>query len=72
MKKIIAAACLLGSSVALSACGNTGMGYVDTQPPYTEERTAGYRAPQTVDVNVEVEKEPVRTATPVFETRVLK
>ncbi len=67
MKKIIAVICLVGASVALSACGNTGMGYVDTQPPYTQERTASYDEPVAAPTPA-----PVRTATPVFETRVLK
>lgn len=64
MKKVIAVACLLGSTVALSACGNTGTGYVDTQPPYSHERTASHADP--------VAPAPVRTAAPVFEARVLK
>ncbi len=64
MKKFIATVCLLGSALALSACESTGTGYVDTQPPYTQERTAS-SAPAPVAA-------PVRTAEPVFETRVLK
>ncbi len=64
MKKIIATVCLLGSALALSACESTGSGYVDTQPPYTQERTAS-SAPVAAPA-------PVRTAEPVFETRVLK
>ncbi len=40
MKKVIATFCLVGSTIALSACGTTGMGDVDTAPPYTMERTA--------------------------------
>lgn len=65
MKKVIAMACLIGSTVALSACGSTGTGYVDTQPPYSDERTASH----TVETAAPA---PVRAATPVFETRVLK
>ncbi len=40
MKKTIATLCLVGSAFALSACDSTGMGYVDTDPPYSMERTA--------------------------------
>jgi hypothetical protein len=40
MKKIIATFCLLGSTLALSACDTTGHGDMDTQPPYAMERTA--------------------------------
>ncbi len=66
MKTVIAIVCLLGSTLALSACGSTGMGYVDTQPPYAHERTASHKqAPMAKPA-------PVRTAAPVFETRVLK
>lgn len=39
MKKLALALCILGSSVALSACSGT-TGYSDTQPPYGDERTA--------------------------------
>ena len=64
MKKIIATVSLLGATLALSACESTGTGYVDTQPPYEQERTAGgAEAPAPA---------PVKTAAPVFETRVLK
>ena len=61
MKKLIASLCLLGSVVALSACDSTGEGYVDTQPPYATERTAG--ATQAA---------PVQSAEPVFEKKVTK
>jgi len=40
MKKLVATFCLLGSTLALSACDSTDMGYVDTAPPYAVERTA--------------------------------
>lgn len=62
MKKLIASLCLLGSVVALSACDSAGDGYVDTQPPYSTERTAG--ATQAAA--------PVQSAEPVFERKVTK
>ncbi len=40
MKKSVATFCLLGATLALSACDSTDMGYVDTDPPYAVERTA--------------------------------
>ena len=40
MKKVLAALCLVGSTIALSACDTTSMGYVDTAPPYDMDRTA--------------------------------
>ncbi len=40
MKKSVATFCLLGATLALSACDSTDMGYVDTAPPYAMERTA--------------------------------
>lgn len=40
MKKTIATLCLVGSTLALSACDTTGTGDIDTAPPYTQERTA--------------------------------
>lgn len=60
MKKLVATLCLLGATVALTACDSTGEGYVDTQPPYASERTAG----QT--------NAPVQSAEPVFERKVTK
>ncbi len=62
MKALIATVCLLGSTLALAACDSTGQGYVDTQPPYASERTAG--ATQTAA--------PVASAEPVFEKKVTK
>ncbi len=38
MKKLVAAICLTGSALALSACA--GEGNVDTAPPYEMGRTA--------------------------------
>ncbi|MDD3021558.1 MAG: hypothetical protein PHX61_11370 [Alphaproteobacteria bacterium] len=63
MKALIATVCLIGSTVALTACDTTGEGYVDTQPPYAAERTAG--GAQTAPA-------PVMSAEPVFEKRVTK
>jgi len=40
MKKFLAIATVLGTTMALGAC-NGNMGYVDTAPPYTQERTQG-------------------------------
>ncbi len=62
MKALIATVCLIGSTVALTACDTTGQGYVDTQPPYAAERTAG-AAPAAA---------PVMSAEPVFEKKVTK
>lgn len=66
MKALLATVCLLGSTLALTACGSTGEGYVDTQPPYAAERTAGASkeaAPAAA---------PVSSAEPVFEKKVTK
>lgn len=40
MKKFLAIATVLGTTMALGACNST-TGYVDTAPPYTQERTQG-------------------------------
>jgi len=42
MKKSIATFCLLGSTLALSACNFATTGDVNTAPPYSMERTATY------------------------------
>ncbi len=66
MKKLLATACILGSTLALTACDTTGSGYVDTQPPYAQERTVGdVTAPAPVAA-------PVKSAEPVFEKKVTK
>ena len=67
MKKLLAAVCVLGSTLALTACDSTGSGYVDTQPPYAQERTVG-----TGPVAAPVAPEPAKSAEPVFEKRVTK
>lgn len=63
MKAFLATVCLLGSTLALAACDTTGEGYVDTQPPYASERTAG---------GMKEAPAPVMSAEPVFEKRVTK
>jgi len=63
MKNLIAAVCVLGSTLALTACDSTGSGYVDTQPPYAAERTVGAVTPAM---------EAPKSAEPVFEKRVTK
>lgn len=63
MKKLIASVCLLGSVVALSACDKSGDGYVDTQPPYATERTAGATTTTTTT------NQQVQSAEPVFERK---
>lgn len=62
MKALLATVCLLGSTLALAACDTTGQGYVDTQPPYSSERTAGGAQAAA----------PVASAEPVFEKKVTK
>ena len=42
MKKLIATIAIIGSAATLSACNTTGMGNIDTAPPYADDRTAGY------------------------------
>ncbi len=67
MKKVIAAVCVLGSTLALTACDSTQpTGYVDTQPPYSAERTAG-TAPVVTPA-----PEKAKSAEPVFEKKVTK
>ncbi len=39
MKKVIATIFIVGSTFALSACDTAQTGNIDTQPPYTMERT---------------------------------
>lgn len=68
MKKLLATVCVLGSTLALTACDTTGSGYVDTQPPYTQERTVG-TGPVAAPVAA---PEPAKSAEPVFEKKVTK
>lgn len=41
MKKLAATLCIAGTVLGLAACDSTGMGNVETAPPYATERTAG-------------------------------
>lgn len=58
MKKLIATLVIAGSSLTLAACDTTGMGDVDTAPPYADERTATYgdAAPAPVKQPVKAER----------------
>ena len=42
MKKTVATFCLLGATLALTACDSTDWGDVDSGPPYTQGRTASH------------------------------
>jgi len=44
MKKTIAAFALVVPVLALTACNTTGTGHIDTDPPYTLERTATHES----------------------------
>lgn len=55
MKKFLAIAAVLGTTMALGACAQGELGYVDTAPPYTQERTAS--GPTAAPV---MKKAPVR------------
>ena len=63
MKKLIATIAIIGSAATLSACSATGMGDVDTAPPYADERTASHGS--------EVKPMPVKRA-PVRAERVFR
>ena len=67
MKKLLATALILGASTTLAACADTGTGYIDTQAPYAEERTAG-----GTNTPPAYERVEVRTAEPVFVERTTK
>ncbi len=69
MKKLLAAVCVLGSTLALTACDTTGSGYVDTQPPYAQERTVGTGPVAAAPAPAAA---PVKSAEPVFEKKVTK
>lgn len=66
MKKLLSTLLVLGSTVAVAACGSSGNfgGELDTDrsAPYSEERTIGADDPAPV----------VRSAQPVFERRQVK
>lgn len=63
MKKAISAFCLVGATLSLAACDTTGMGDVDTAPPYAMERTAT-TTPKPVPVAAPT---PVAPAEKVFQ-----
>lgn len=63
MKKLLATVCIIGSTLALTACDSTGSGYSDVQPPYANERTVGAVTPAM---------EAPASAEPVMEKRVTK
>ncbi len=65
MKKTLATLCLVGSTLALSSCGITGKGHVDTEPPYGLERTAKHEK-HAVQNNTAVAPTPVAPAERVF------
>ncbi len=60
MKKSVATFCLVGATLALSACDSTNMGDVDTSPPYAMERTATHE--QGVKTSPAVVATPTRVA----------
>ncbi len=64
MKKTFATILVAGSTLALSACNTTGN--VDTQPPYSMERTAKSTKVATPVVATPVET-PVAPAERVFQ-----
>ena len=56
MKKLALTLTIAGTALALTACGSTGRGDIDTEPPYAMERTASHsNAPA-----YEMETAPVR------------
>ena len=52
MKKTIATLCLVGSTIALSACGSTDTGHIDSAPPYAMERTATHESEMVTPTEV--------------------
>lgn len=74
MKKTLLSTLLLGSTVALAACGYNANSDSDldgtlTQAPYAEERTVGADGRTVVRTQ---RSAPVRSAEPVFESRQVK
>tara|TARA_B100001778_G_scaffold119995_1_gene98537 strand:- start:102 stop:305 length:204 start_codon:yes stop_codon:yes gene_type:complete len=54
MKKTLASFCLVGATLALSACDTTATGDIDTDPPYAMERTATHERPAPAAAPMEV------------------
>lgn len=54
----------LAALVTVSACDSVGEGYVDTQPPYTNERTASHSAAPVVPPAPEPEPTPAPVMSP--------
>jgi hypothetical protein len=75
MKKLVTTLCLLGATASLAACGwfsSDDEGYVDTQPPYSAERSASTAvpapAPEPAPAPVVMpEPAPIQSAEPAFE-----
>lgn len=67
MKKLAATLCVIGTAFTLGACDTMGAGNVETAPPYSSERTAGYE-----DAPVVVEREQPRRAERVFRQKQTK
>jgi|TARA_R110002095_G_scaffold213534_2_gene204305 hypothetical protein len=69
MKKILSLVFVAGALMTTAACssdGNKGMYSNDSAAPYASERTAGAKQENTVM------KAEVKTAEPVFESRLIK
>lgn len=65
MNKFAATLCIAGTALALSACGtSTTTGELDTAPPYSTERTAGYSSEAAPRVPVKTVKKQIRKAQP--------
>lgn len=59
MNKFATMLCIAGTALALSACESSQMGNVETDVPYTQNRTATYTS--TATAQQPVQSEPVRT-----------
>lgn len=65
MKNTVATFCLVGATLALSACG-TGAGYSDIEPPYTLDRTATHAQHATISAPTAVNVATPRATTPSY------
>lgn len=74
MKKLAATLCIIGTAFALSACETSGVGDVQTAPPYAGDRTAGgeYRKPASTKAAPVQRQTPVQQQTPVRQERVFR